>query len=215
MEEDKFISENCEISLELVQKFKNELAKSLYKNNPKIEKICSNSIKNTLKNTIFDRCFYYGLPSNVITEIFGPAGTGKTQVCLHLIAQTLIRDNSSKSLYISTQERFRIERFKSFLGLSLNESVLDRLHLQYFLEPEPELHFLSFGLHLAFLRLHLLFLSVRFAFLNVHLAFLNAHLVFLNVYFVLLESIIVQSRETLRSGYIFLLYLKNLVFIVL
>lgn len=134
------------MSLELVKKFKNDLATSLYKNITKTESICSQSLKHTLKNTVFDRCFYSGLPSNVITEIFGPAGAGKSQICLHLIAQTLISDNNSKALYISTQERFPIERFNSVLNLSLNESVLDRLHLQYFLEPESELHFLSFGL---------------------------------------------------------------------
>jgi RecA/RadA recombinase len=87
-----------------------------------------------------------GFPSNVLTEIFGAAGSGKTQLCLQLAANLLKTESKAKVLFICTQERFSIDRMVSFLG-DENSSLLDRIHVEYFLDPEVELHFFRFVIH--------------------------------------------------------------------
>lgn len=94
-----------------------------------------------------DRLFGNGLPSNSIIELFGPAGSGKTQLCLQIIENILKTENDSKILYICTQERFPIERLVSMLGSELAHSELDRVHLQYFLDFEVESHFFQYSIH--------------------------------------------------------------------
>lgn len=89
-----------------------------------------------------------GLPSNAITEIYGPAGSGKTQICIKLLATTILSDRQANILYISTQERFAIERLTDFLPYDVDHTeFLDRVHLQYFTEPEEEHHFINYFLY--------------------------------------------------------------------
>lgn len=93
-----------------------------------------------------DRMLGGGLPFNSIIELFGAAGTGKTQLCISLVAQFLLKEPDVKVLYISTQERFAIERLVEMLGTEARSETLDRLHLEYFLDSDVEQHFIRFGL---------------------------------------------------------------------
>ena len=73
---------------------------------------------------------------NSIIELYGSAGSGKTQMALQLVSTTLKNENDSKILFICTQERFSIDRLLSMLGPNFDSSVLDRLHIEYFLTPK-------------------------------------------------------------------------------
>ena len=94
-----------------------------------------------------DRILGNGVPSNVITELYGSAGSGKTQLCLQLVCNILKNELSSKVLFICTQERFSIDRLVSMLGTNFDYSQLDRVHVQYFLDSSIELNFFKYMLH--------------------------------------------------------------------
>lgn len=86
---------------------------------------------------------------NSISELYGPAGSGKSQLCLQLISSTITSDKNGHIFFISTQERFIIERLIDFLPYDVDHrECLDRVHLQYFLDPEDELRFISYELPL-------------------------------------------------------------------
>lgn len=88
----------------------------------------------------------YGLPMNSITEIYGTAGSGKTQICFQIASNVLKNDKNAKILFISTQERFPIERLTSMLGQFSDFSCLDRVHIEYFLDSDVEYHFFRYSL---------------------------------------------------------------------
>lgn len=93
-----------------------------------------------------DRVIGHGLPSNSITELYGSAGSGKTQIALQLVSNILKTEHDSKILFICTQEQFAIDRLVSMLGPDFESTVLDRLHIEYFLDSEVELHFFKYSL---------------------------------------------------------------------
>ena len=65
-------------------------------------------------------------PGNLI-ELFGEAGSAKTQFCLHLALQT-IRRGSGIVLYIATERPFATKRIYQMIRYSgLNEDLLDRI----------------------------------------------------------------------------------------
>lgn len=99
-------------------------------------------------DALLDQTLAAAIPQSSITEIYGPAGSGKTQLCLKAVSYLLKSDTDVKVLYISTQERFNIERLVLFLALDneRSESYLDRVHLEYFLDPNVELHFFEYSL---------------------------------------------------------------------
>lgn len=90
-----------------------------------------------------------GLLLNTISELYGKAGSGKTQLCLQLIASAIVADKSAHVFFICTQERFAIERLVDFLPYDVeHRDCLDRVHLQYFLDPEEEFRFICYELPL-------------------------------------------------------------------
>ena len=61
-------------------------------------------------NTPLDKLLDGGIECGVITNIYGPPGCGKTNVCLSSIVQ------SKKSLYIDSEGSFSLDRFKQLGG---------------------------------------------------------------------------------------------------
>lgn len=93
-----------------------------------------------------DRLIGNGVPSNSVIELYGSAGSGKTQITLQLVSNILKTELESKILFICTQERFSIDRLVSILGPNFDSTVLDRIHIEYFLDSEMELHFFKYSL---------------------------------------------------------------------
>jgi RecA/RadA recombinase len=87
-----------------------------------------------------------GLPMNSITEVYGTAGSGKSQLCFQIAADVLKKDENAKILFICTQERFPIERLMTMLGPFSDKSYLDRVHIEYFLDSDVEYHFFRYSL---------------------------------------------------------------------
>lgn len=145
LEDDESISFKAKISIADVQNIKKDLSLSILSN-------VNNNILSTKSKVLFglpslDRLFGNGLPSKSIIEIFGSAGSGKTQLCLHLASNILKTDLNAKILFICTQERFPIERLVSMLGPDFSNAALDRVHLEYFLHFEVESHFFQYAIH--------------------------------------------------------------------
>ena len=66
-------------------------------------------------------------PGNLI-ELFGEAGSAKTQFCLHLALQTIRRGGSGIVLYIATERPFATKRIYQMIRYSgLDEDLLDRI----------------------------------------------------------------------------------------
>lgn len=80
-----------------------------------------------------------------VSEICGPAGCGKTQLCLQLCAQTVRRVKDMHVAYICTEHGFASERFKDMLVSRRDESskensgdvreMTDRVHVLRAHEP--------------------------------------------------------------------------------
>ncbi|KAG8467539.1 hypothetical protein KFE25_000855 [Diacronema lutheri] len=51
-----------------------------------------------------------GLSVGTITEIAGTAGSGKTQVCMHMVACALLDDDAAHAIYIDTERSFSPRR---------------------------------------------------------------------------------------------------------
>lgn len=58
----------------------------------------------------FDEIFGHGLVNNVITQIYGPPASGKTNLCLILAVG--IAKNNKKVLFVDTEGGFSIERIR-------------------------------------------------------------------------------------------------------
>lgn len=57
-----------------------------------------------------------GLAVGTVTEITGIAGSGKTQMCLHLAARAVLDDPHAHVVYIDTERSFTARRFASILN---------------------------------------------------------------------------------------------------
>ena len=81
---------------------------------------------------ILDNLLERGYEKDIITTIYGPAGSGKTNLCL-LCAMNTAREGK-KVIYIDTENNFSIERFKQICG-SINQNYAKLLNNIVFLRP--------------------------------------------------------------------------------
>ncbi|MBI4149439.1 DNA repair and recombination protein RadB [Candidatus Woesearchaeota archaeon] len=81
------------------------------------------STKITSGNTVFDQLLSGGFEADVITTIYGPAGSGKTNVCL-LCAIGVAR-SGKKVIYIDTDNSFSVLRLQQLAPEYLG--ILDKM----------------------------------------------------------------------------------------
>lgn len=81
-------------------------------------------IQRTSTNTIFDELLNGGFENDVLTTIYGPAGAGKTNMCV--IAAVSVAKNGGKVIFIDTEGGFSAERAKQICGENIKE-VLDNI----------------------------------------------------------------------------------------
>ena len=77
-------------------------------------------------NTPLDKLLNGGIEKNVITNIYGPAGCGKTNVAL---CSVINHSSDKKVIYIDTEGSFSLERFEQLGG---DKSILKNI---IFIEP--------------------------------------------------------------------------------
>src|SRR3989338_527241 len=82
-------------------------------------------VKRFRTNTPIDKLLEGGIEEGVITNIYGPAGSGKTNICLSAILQA-----KNKVLYIDTEGSFSLDRFRQLGGdeKSLKNIILIEVH---------------------------------------------------------------------------------------
>ena len=81
---------------------------------------------------ILDNLLGGGYEKGIITTVYGPAGSGKTNLCL-LCAMNTTR-NKKKVIYIDTENNFSVERFKQICE-SINQNYAKLLNDIVFLRP--------------------------------------------------------------------------------
>jgi len=81
---------------------------------------------------ILDKMLDGGYEKDVITTIYGPAGSGKTNLCI-LCAVSMARSRK-KVIYIDTENNFSIDRFKQICS-SINQNYAKLLNYIVFLRP--------------------------------------------------------------------------------
>jgi DNA repair protein RadB len=81
-------------------------------------------------NTVLDKLLNGGIEKGAITNFYGEAGSGKTNIML-IITKTVI-DNNQKVIFIDTESNFSIERFNQITENKSSE-YLDKI---YFFEPK-------------------------------------------------------------------------------
>ena len=81
---------------------------------------------------ILDKLLDDGYEKDIITTIYGPAGSGKTNLCI-LCAMNTAREGK-KVIYIDTENNFSIERFKQICQ-SINQNYAKLLNNIVFLRP--------------------------------------------------------------------------------
>ena len=81
---------------------------------------------------ILDAMLEGGYEKDAITTIYGPAGAGKTVLCL-LAAMTMVRNNK-KVIYVDTEGGFSVERLKQ-ISQSINQDYKKLLDNMTFLKP--------------------------------------------------------------------------------
>lgn len=81
---------------------------------------------------ILDKLLDGGYEKDIVTTIYGPAGSGKTNLCL-LCAMNTARDHK-KVVYIDTENNFSIERFRQICE-SINQNYAKLLNNIVFLRP--------------------------------------------------------------------------------
>lgn len=81
---------------------------------------------------ILDNLLGGGYEKDIITTVYGPAGSGKTNLCL-LCAMNTTR-NKKKVIYIDTENNFSVERFKQICE-SINQNYAKLLNDIVFLRP--------------------------------------------------------------------------------
>jgi DNA repair protein RadB len=78
---------------------------------------------------ILDRMLDGGYEKDIITTIYGPAGSGKTILCM--LCTINICRNKKKVIYVDTENNFSVERLKQIAKYDYNK-ILDRI---MFLKP--------------------------------------------------------------------------------
>lgn len=81
---------------------------------------------------ILDKMLDGGYEKDIITTIYGPAGSGKTNLCI-LCAINTVR-LGKKIIYVDTENNFSLERFKQICG-SINLNYVKILNNIVFLRP--------------------------------------------------------------------------------
>lgn len=82
------------------------------------------NIKRTSTGTILDELLGGGFENDVITTIYGPAGSGKTNICV--LAAVNVAKQGGKVIFVDTEGGFSAERAKQICGEDTQE-VLDRI----------------------------------------------------------------------------------------
>ncbi len=80
--------------------------------------------KKTATNTILDDLLDGGFENDVVTTIYGPAGSGKTNICV--LAAINVAKNNGKVIFIDTEGGFSAERARQICG-SDTEKILDKI----------------------------------------------------------------------------------------
>ncbi len=73
---------------------------------------------------ILDRMLNGGYEKDIITTIYGPAGSGKTILCM--LCSTNMTRNKKKVIYVDTENNFSVERLKQIAKYDYNK-VLNRM----------------------------------------------------------------------------------------
>lgn len=85
-------------------------------------------MKITAGNEVIDKLLGGGYENDTITIIYGPAGSGKTNACLHASISTV--QKGQKVIYIDTEGGFSVDRFQQLEGYK--ENMMKNL---FFLRP--------------------------------------------------------------------------------
>lgn len=86
-----------------------------------------------------NRWLYGGYEKDIITTIYGPAGSGKTNFCLLAAVSLAKKDN--KIIYIDTEGGFSVERFKQLAGEEYEDGLKNILLLKPTTFKEQEISF--------------------------------------------------------------------------
>ena len=81
---------------------------------------------------ILDKLIDGGYEKDIITTVYGPAGSGKTNLCI-LCAMNTAREGK-KVIYIDTENNFSVERFKQICQ-SISQNYAKLLNNIVFLRP--------------------------------------------------------------------------------
>src|SRR3989344_9108382 len=81
---------------------------------------------------ILDKLLDDGYEKDIITTVYGPAGSGKTNLCI-LCAMNMAREGK-KVIYIDTENNFSVERFKQICS-SISQNYAKLLNNIVFLRP--------------------------------------------------------------------------------
>lgn len=79
----------------------------------------------------YDDILNGGFESGAISEVYGPYGSGKTQLSHLLVIKALQENKNNKAIYIDTEGTFRDDRIKDFAeanGVDINDA-LDRIYV--------------------------------------------------------------------------------------
>ncbi|MBN2421552.1 DNA repair and recombination protein RadB [Candidatus Woesearchaeota archaeon] len=87
------------------------------------------SVVKTATETVMDDLLEGGFENDVVTTIYGPAGSGKTNICI--VAAVNVAKQGGKVIFVDTEGGFSAERAKQICG-SETEKILDRI---FFLNP--------------------------------------------------------------------------------
>ncbi len=83
----------------------------------------------TATQTVLDELLDGGFENDVVSTIYGPAGSGKTNICI--LTAINVAKNGGKVIFIDTEGGFSAERAKQICGDKTKE-ILDRI---FFLNP--------------------------------------------------------------------------------
>ena len=92
-------------------------------------KLDAESISKTTTNTVLDELLEGGFENDVITTIYGPAGAGKTNICV--LSAVNVAKQGGKVIFIDTEGGFSVDRIKQICG-DETEKVLERI---FFFKP--------------------------------------------------------------------------------